>query len=277
MINQAMVRGRMCQLCRSGEPLRRSHLLPRAFYRDLRTPELANPNPILITEGGTEIDQKQVTAELLCASCEQRFNQGGEHWVLAHAYRVGASFRLYDTLSTATPLAQYESGTVYSGASIGDVAMERLVYFGMSVFWRAAAIAWENTENRGALLSLGPYQETFRQFLLRSGAFPPCAAIWVAVVRNPVPPPVLSFPWGHRVETYFQHNFAVPGVSFTLFVGSRIPDHVRTLCAAQSPERIIFFTDLVDIIDRDLHRLTEYRVQVADCCGLAMCDRRNRL
>ena len=48
-------------------------------------------------------------------------------------------------------------------------------------------------------------------------------------------------------EGYYQHNFDIPGLSFTLFVGKQIPQKTRELCAIRS--EIIFFTPIQTIID----------------------------
>src|SRR2546422_6754097 len=71
-----------CALCRQPSELQDSHLLPRAIYRDLRMPDLPNPNPIIGVPTETGPRQEQVKTPLLCADCEARFNRNGEKWVL---------------------------------------------------------------------------------------------------------------------------------------------------------------------------------------------------
>jgi len=153
-----------CGLCRATAPLQESHLLPRAIYRDLRTPDLADPNPIRILRGKTDISQAQVTAQLLCGECEQRFNKGGERYVLRNAFRGPGRFGFFDLLRNATPLPQYPSRTVYSGLSVPGLEMDRLVYFGASVFWRGSATKFRNTGRRELWFPLGDTRRIFVNF-----------------------------------------------------------------------------------------------------------------
>src|SRR5687768_3672864 len=77
-----------CTLCHRDSALQVSHLIPRALYLDLRTPELPNPNPIVGTPEETGPRQEQVAAPLLCSGCEHLFNTRGEKWVLENGYRM---------------------------------------------------------------------------------------------------------------------------------------------------------------------------------------------
>lgn len=246
---------RTCRLCLAPRVLQRSHLLPRAIYRDLRTPSLLNPNPLLTSGGQTEVGQEQVTVDLLCADCEERFNRNGERWVLANGYRLAGPSNLYRLLSEAVPHQGYPDGTVYAGRDIAGLNIQQLGYFGISVFWRAAVAPWEHTGQDGPLLSLGSYEHSIRAFLLGTGPFPTVAALWVAVMRTATPPPVMTFPRGGSRGMYHQHNFDIPGLSFTLFVGRQLPQHAHELCAIHSPSGFVFFSPVQDLIDEHCAKL----------------------
>src|ERR1035438_1441760 len=76
--------------------------------------------------------------------------------------------------------------------------------------------------------------------------------IWTGMVSNtPSPAPVMNFPISQRVNSYYQHIFEIPGMSFLLFVGKQLTKHIREFCAARSPERIIYFTDIDSLIRAD--------------------------
>jgi hypothetical protein len=240
-----------CPLCHQDCELQDSHLLPNAIYRDLRMPELPNPNPIMSTSVQTGPRQEQVKTPLLCGSCEQRFNRGGENWVLANGYRLNGPSRLYEILQQATPLPEHQSGTVYAGGTIPGLDMRQISYFGVSVFWRASLSVWSYPEfgERSTFVDLGPYGESLRTYLLGESDLPRDIILWAAVFRTPTPPPVMSFPAGHRLpEGYYQHNFDIPGLSFTLFVGKQIPQKIRELCGIRS--NIIFFTPIQTITEQ---------------------------
>lgn len=130
-----------------------------------------------------------------------------------------------------------------------------MVYFGASVFWRASAGSFRNSEAPGSLISLGTYEEDFRRFLLGQGEFSQNSAIWIAISNTPSPAPVMNFPISQRVNSYYQHIFEIPGMSFLLFVGKQLTKYIREFCAARSPERIIYFTDIDSLIRADSRRV----------------------
>jgi hypothetical protein len=148
----------------------------------------------------------------LCRACEQRFNNKGERWVLQNCFRCAGEFKILDVLKTARPITPLDDGAIYAGAQVSDVNVDALVYFAASVIWRAAARHWDS-HDIGNQLSLGPYKEDFRLYLLGEAEFPKNAAVWVNVWRSPVnlcvlprdagcprlPPPQLFRP-GHNVS-----------------------------------------------------------------------------
>lgn len=245
-----------CALCRFDRELQESHLLPRAIYCDLRSPGLPNPNPIFGTPEETGPRQDQFKTYLLCTDCEDRFNRDGEKWVLENGYRLKRPSRIFEKMSAATPLPEHASGTIYAGASIPDLDMQSLTYFGVSVFWRASLRVWIVGGKLVAMVDLGPYGEQLRRYLLGGSDFPRDMVLWTAVSRRPDPPPVMSFPVGERKsEGFHQHTFEIPGQSFMLMVGRHIPASTRALCAIRSPQRILFFTSFEEITDRNSAKL----------------------
>jgi len=216
-----------------------SHLLPAGVYRLLRDTGKSNPNPILVGEALSTQTSGQIEAPLLCGDCEQRFNNRGERWVLQNCFREPGVFRIQEALKAATPLHKLDEGAIYAGAQVANIDVDALVYFAASVFWRAAARHWALLDHKGTL-ELGPYQEQFRLYLLGQQAFPANAALWVTVWLVPVLLSALRF--GDARHGYHQHTFSVPGVTFHLFLGQRIPRGIRLACAARSPERMIFLS-----------------------------------
>jgi hypothetical protein len=246
----------ICKLCRQERHLQRSHLIPRAFYNLLRTPGLSDPSPIVADSERTRASQEQLAQPLLCTQCEGLLNRNGEQWVLAKTYRLRGPSPLYVALSNALPDPTFGSGTVYSALSVPDININRLVYFGTSIFWRASIADWTLHRKPAELMRLGSeYNEQFRQYLTGEAEFPSKAVLWVAVVRSEHPSPVIAFPVGERDEGYHRHTFDVLGLSYILYVGSRIPKELRRFCAVRSPERFIFFTDINPIIDRNFRKL----------------------
>lgn len=241
-----------CALCLEARPIVSSHLVPSGFYKLMRDNRQQNPNPILIGESRTTQTSSQIEAPLLCAVCEERFNRQGERWVLQNCFRDKGDFKIQTELLAAAPLHRLEQVTVYPGSRMPGVDVEALVYFGISVFWRAGAREWR-LHDHSKRLDLGPYQEDLRLYLMTQGPFPKHAALWINVSPAPEPQLVGVFPHGGRRDEYHQFTFAVPGLAYHLFLGKRMPAVTRVMCSATSPERFIYVsTNLDDFVIHSL-------------------------
>src|ERR1017187_6381686 len=72
-----------CRLCLQEASLQQSHLLPKSAYRYLRmVGGRGNPNPTFLSATRLVQTSQQVKDYLLCAKCEDRFNNQGERWCL---------------------------------------------------------------------------------------------------------------------------------------------------------------------------------------------------
>ena len=240
-----------CKLCLKNAKLQRSHLIPRAYYKLLRTPGTDDPNPITADENLTRTSQDQMAQHLLCAGCEDLLNKNGEPWVLQNNYRLAGPSPLYQALKAATAEPQYASGTVYSSLAVPGADIDKLVYFGASIFWRASVADWSMGGRPVPLIGLGrKYDEEFRQYIHGDAAFPPNAALWVAVVRSEEPPPLVNFPVGEIKGKHHQHHFDIFGLSYMLYVGGGLPAEVTSFCAVRTAKRLMFFTDIGPVLDR---------------------------
>jgi hypothetical protein len=248
-----------CKLCRRDAELQSSHLIPRAIFVDLRMPELPNPSPIMSLPEETGPRQEQVVTSLLCSTCEQRFSALGEKWILEHGYRLTGASRIFQALNAASSVDR-DKWTLYPGAEVDGLDMDKISYFGASVFWRASVGSWMMAGKKRRLIELGSrYEEQLRAFLGGEAEFPRAMVLWCAVCRTAEPPPVISFPTGERVgdgvHAYHRHTFDIPGLSYMLFVGNRIPDHIRESCIVRSPRRFIYFSPVEQIIERNTARV----------------------
>lgn len=149
--------------------------------------------------------------------------------------------------------------TVYAGADLPNIDMNKLAYFGASIFWRACLNVWTMSGKRCRFIDLGPYAEPLRQFLLREREFPPEMVLWSAVCRTPNPPPVMSIPSGGLIsqddESFYMHSFDIPGLSYMLYVGRSVPENKHEFCMIRSPRRILYFSPFEDLIIRRTARV----------------------
>jgi hypothetical protein len=162
---------------------------------------------------------------------------------------------MFQALSAASSVCEH-SWTVYAGAEVDGLDMDKISYFGASVFWRASVGTWSIAGKKRRLIDLGErYAEQLRAFLAGEAEFPRAMVLWAAVCRTAEPPPVISFPTGEIVgdgfKSYHRHTFNIPGLSFMLFVGNRLPDQIRELCMVRSSRRFIYFSPVEEIIERN--------------------------
>jgi hypothetical protein len=186
---------------------------------------------------------KQVRTHLLCDECEERFNAGGERWVLANAFQDSGQFPLQAALRAAKPVRDTET-PAFSGIATPGVKVDHLVYFSASMFWRAAVHDWKIGER----LSLGSYEDELRRYLLGMDAFPQNAVSVIYVSDEDTPTAAATSPSGGRArdEDYFQYSFHIPGLLFFLVLGKRMPSDLSFLCTVRSRDRLVFLSSKAD-------------------------------
>ncbi len=162
-----------CKLCLLERDLQESHYIPRFGYKAARASQLKNQNPVVLVPGGVRQSQQQMKDYVFCAECEQRFNEGGEKWVLARLPRdYHEPFVLQEALIPAKPLVISPGLDLYEGTKLAAFNMDKLVYFAASIFWRGAVHEWEIEGQRAPKLNLEDKEEPLRIFSSRRKPFP---------------------------------------------------------------------------------------------------------
>lgn len=237
-------RSKCCALCNSNEQLVRSHLLPAFLYRILGGAR----NPVRVNARIAYSTSYQLRRHLLCRACENRFNVGGEKWIAANCARTIAKSPIQLALEAAEPVYTWPAAKVYSAQKTDGLDPTKITYFAASVFWRAAATEWDGLHP----LSLGPYEPEFRRFLLGLSDFPLSASLVVTVSNSDETRLAMAAPHGTRKDGYHQFGFFIPGMTFDLFLGGKVPEPIRSrACIVQAPFRPIFLTGLYDHATRN--------------------------
>src|SRR5579872_7235432 len=143
--------------------------MPAGVLKTLREPSIPNADPILLTGKVALQTSRQVKEYMLCGDCEDLFSKKGEKWVIAKIARPD-SFPLNDALVHAKPLAEDSRVAIYAGPEVTNIKIEKLIYFGLSVFWRSAAHRWNMIGGADPNIVLGPYEEPIRKFLRAEAA-----------------------------------------------------------------------------------------------------------
>ncbi len=229
----------LCKLCKKDRELRESHFLPAAVYAQIGKGNVRqNPNPVVITSQISLSTSKQIKERVLCDKCEQLFSKQGETWVMANMARP-ESFLIQKALVATVPIAANESIAYYSSAAIAGINMDALVYFALSIFWRAAAHKWKGVSGFMEGIDLGPFEEAIRRFLL-GGKFPADTVILVSVWPTKDVFPGAYPPCRGKAPRCHYFNFLIPGLEFKLFTGKQIPKELRAMCSYASAEKFIF-------------------------------------
>lgn len=199
----------------------------------------SNPgdNPILIMKGASILTSAQARAHMLCAECENRLNKGGEEWVIENCWHDEGAFPLRTALTAAAPFVDEPGFRAYEARNVDGVAVDKLVYFAASMFWRSALDGWRIGRERPTRLMLGPYEEEFRRFLLGEASFPEnvLLVITLSEKQDNLNNRNMALPFGgERSKDGRHYQCVVPGITFLLLVGRTIPWAMRQLGAVPS-------------------------------------------
>ena len=112
--------------------------------------------------------------------------------------------------------------------------IEQVVYFGASVFWRAAVHRWTRTP--GDYIELGKYEEPLRRFLLDEQRFPDdmVLSVMLSASKDEKTNRIMSLPWLAGGTPYHKFRFDIPGIMFMLYVGEQVPPECVRTCTAHT-------------------------------------------
>jgi hypothetical protein len=160
---------------------------------------------------------------------------------MRHCYRGRDRFRLRELLQRAQPIYADETDTIFNTSTIPGLDVEKLVYFCVSVFWRAAVREWESSGRKYRGITLGPkYQEQIRRYLLADAYFPENAAVMLLVSGLKRPAIVFNFPDTIRIEASHAHTLQIPGLTFQLSLGAQRSAGVSESCVVRSEFHPLF-------------------------------------
>jgi hypothetical protein len=236
----------LCALCHQERELQKSHYIPAGLYARTGEPSLPNPNPVIISKGVMLQTSDQLWAHLLCAECEELFNKNGEDWVLARVPQsYNAPFPLREALRPEEPIAIGDGFNVYAGASIKSFDMDRIVYFGISIFWRGAVCEWKDRAGATAPpVALCGYEEPVRRFL-RGDAFPKDMFLEVFLCAYEQVWPSMWLPDEAHLPERQRYWFYMAGLIYILNFGAGTPEITRRRCAYNSTKRIVMIDTIV--------------------------------
>ena len=240
-----------CRLCLTPNlELCDSHFIPRAFYKLFIERGGSGSQPITASPEVSMFSGKQASDYLLCGVCEQRFNQGGEAYLIANSWHSPEDFPLQQWLLEKGPVrGSTERFAAFEVAEDPQIDREKIAYFGTSVIWRAAVHDWHMPSGHPKRISFGRYEDGFRRYLLGETEFPEEAAmlVFVSPSKDEMQNNFVTFPWLWKREGGFhQYKLVVPGITYILCVGKMVHQDFRDSCLSKSANGAIFMTPATD-------------------------------
>jgi hypothetical protein len=161
--------------------------------------------------------------------------------VMRHCYRGRDRFRLRDLLKQSRPIHAGNKNTVFNASAVPGMDIEKVVYFCVSVFWRATVREWESSGRKYRGITLGTkYQEQIRRYLLGQASFPENAAVMFLVSGLTRPAIAFNFPDTIRIDARHVHTLQIPGFTFQLNLGAQRSAGVSESCIVRSEFHPLF-------------------------------------
>lgn len=259
-----------CKLCLQTRELQDSHLMPAALYRQGRLDGDPNPNPTMLTERGKVQTSKAIKDFVLCRDCEQLFNRNGERYAMSQVtQKAGRSFPLLRTLMGCQKTKEAYGFTYYGDRVSPMVERDKLGYFALSVFWRAAAHYWSRPFGKHDQIDLGWHQEALRLYLIGLAPFPKEMMLYFVVCNDPFSQNRFYTPSksSHPGNTT-THAFQARGLNFLLMTGNDITETMGTLCLMSGLDRWIMVRSCQDMVAGAQARL-EMQAEIGKLIGVS--------
>jgi hypothetical protein len=212
--------------------------MPAALHRGGKTDLVEVSTPTMTLRTTTHIKQF-----LLCAECEELFDQGGETHVLkVVAAKNKKSFPLHDRMRVACARQHDPSISGFYGPDF-ELDMDKFAYFALSVIWRLGAARWEMQD--GTLtreVNLGEFQARMRRFLLGEIPFPSDMAVIVIVCSDLESRKWVFHPAGFVEGGCLNFRFLARGLFFRVMFGYRMSSFLREQ-SCTSPRKWIMYAD----------------------------------
>ncbi|HZU32610.1 MAG TPA: hypothetical protein VFB79_15945 [Candidatus Angelobacter sp.] len=247
----------ICKMCFYQKTLVSSHFMPRAIYDYCRSGDL---EPVKFSRKVAFCTSYQVQDYIMCKSCEDVLNDGGEKWTVGKLATMDRkSFPLYEILSKATP--QFEDGgaKVYQGVNVAGFEIEQFTHFATGILWKASIHSWSK-EKKKPKIDLGPYSDRLRKYLRGEAGFPEHVKLWLTIV--PPEAAMIGFIEPHERKSFggFKSYFCyIPGVLFCWSVGRQVTTELRVGCFATNAYHPFF-------VSNNVHQILENHTK-ADYLG----------
>lgn len=218
--------------------------MPRALYKKLRSSRRPNNDPCIMTARAAEQSSYQVSDFVLCRECEQRLSRNGESYVMGLLPKGGGRFPLLEALQRSHAYEKRDDWAVYHAIDSPQINREQLIYFGISIFWRASVYTWRLKGRKPIRIELGSrYNEELRLYLLGQTLVPERAHLIARVCtdlagRNFMFPPIESTGRGPR-----RFGFFACGLDLGFCITKTPSEELQLLSVTRWPDQPILTFD----------------------------------
>lgn len=215
----------LCGLCSTKQELRKSHLLPKSFYKRLK--EGFEGDHIVTSDPGNKTiyySSLQVKETFLCDVCEGKFSKHGENHVADYCHGKNGGFPLLDKMRLAKAIYIEKDKEFFLAENL-NVNQDGFYYFALSVLWRSAN--WPNPKYK-LNGSLGAYDNPIKEYLKEIKCKPKGVYVGVYADASSDIFPFLSFPTSTKKSGYHHHIFYLPGLKFSILIGNNIVNIKKT-------------------------------------------------
>ncbi|TWR99119.1 hypothetical protein [Pseudomonas chlororaphis] len=243
---EKQMRNGICGLCGQAGILKKSHLLPKSAYKQVRDlPSEGGKSPLRIDmqSGRFGRTDKQVDAHFLCSKCEHLFSKHGEAIVAKH-WGTHHEFPLLEHLMTIRPVEMSVRRLLFVPNQLPEELSLALYYFAVSVFWRA--LEWPVPAPgikscKGACT--GAQLEKLKRFLLNPHGYIEGFLLVADVNTQPEMNGIMSLPALMALPSINGIQFELLGIRFMMFVGDSLPEELDFLQRRLNRNFIIVTSD----------------------------------
>jgi hypothetical protein len=264
-----------CGLCKKEKLLKNSHLMPKSLYRSIRKSSSNGDQDIILCReynNTSAYTDYQVKKYFLCEDCEEKLNKFGENIVCPECYHGPEKFILLDKIKEVEGDKDEQGEKWINPVISGNLNWAAYLYFSVSILWRASAGDWSDGL-ASYKNSLGKrYQEDMRLYLLGESEFPENIYVGVYADNDIDICHLMLFPQIVKKVGYHHHVFYIPGVKFSLIIGSHINEVKKMYEDAKTN---IFFVEYSFRKHPDFHRVQRAVKYVLKPQGRLALERRD--
>jgi hypothetical protein len=228
----------VCKLCRKRKLLCKSHYFGRAVHNLCKE---NGEDAVMMTPKVVTATRRQLWAHLLCRDCEGRLNKFGETPVLK-LLDNGSGFPLLDRMRRGIALKNERGALTFSGKAM-EVDTDAIAHFGLGILWKGGVHKWLTVERQTTSVALGPFEETFRKYLLGIGGFPLDVYVLVGVCEDKGSRGMVFAPTLMNESKNRTFSLLVRGIWFHIITDKSASAATKELCCVQSELKVLHMED----------------------------------